>query len=210
MNNDFIIYVDFDSTLYNTGIFADDLYELIAGKSGLPVDQIRTESASYFFHPSLGGYEYEKHVTRYGLDIADMWSALNDLVEERNYLYQDAVPFLRLLFDNGHNPKILTFGEEHFQLAKIKPVTRYLMEVHDMPAIEVVVVSEKKYKIIKALHPSQKGVLIDDKPDQDLPYGFTEIHLQRGKDITAIDVKSDVVIVSDLMQAAMVISALGK
>jgi len=68
---------------------------------------------------------------------------------------------------------ILTFGQEAFQLLKIE----HEPKLNDMPAY---ITQELKSKYIAA-HFSDRpsGVLVDDKPNQGLPSGWTEIHIDR-------------------------------
>jgi hypothetical protein len=56
---------------------------------------------------------------------------------------------------------------------------------------------------------ARRGVLVDDKPGQQLPAGFTEIHLDRSKPAEdAAGAQGDTVTVSDLAQASAIIASL--
>lgn len=208
MKSDFILYIDFDSTLYDTAAFAVNLWVLLAQKTGLPFDQVRAASESYYFHPSLGGYEYEKHIMQYGLAPDEMWRALDTITSGPGYLYPDSVDFIQNLLIDGYVPKILTFGEKRFQKAKITPLLPLLTGTTYADKLEVIVVDKKKNEYIGRLHPGQRGVLVDDKPGQQLPPGFTEIHIDRSGGITKPDMSGQIIRVSDLQQARQAIDAL--
>jgi hypothetical protein len=208
MLNNFVVYIDFDSTLYNTAAFSHGLWTVIARKAGISIDQVKTDAASYFFHPTLGGYEYEKHIAIYGLNPEEMWQELDDIVRNNNYLYQDSPEFMQSLVKNGYRPKILTFGEKRFQLAKIYPTLKYFSHNHQFEIEDVIVVDKKKNEHINLYHKGQKGVLVDDKPDQDLPSEFTEIHINREFRLASPQIKENIAIVSDLTQARVIIDKL--
>lgn len=208
MKSDFILYIDFDSTLYDTAAFAANLWALIAQKTGLSLDKVRADSGSYYFHPFLGGYEYEKHVLQYGLAPEEMWQTLHTITSDPDYLYPDSVGFMQGLLADGYEPKILTFGEKRFQEAKITPLLPVLTGATYTDKLEVLVVDTKKNEYISQLHQGQRGVLVDDKPDQQLPPGFTEIHIDRSGGITTPDISGPVIRVSDLRQARQAIDTL--
>jgi FMN phosphatase YigB (HAD superfamily) len=157
MTADFILYVDFDSTLYDTGTFIEELWKLIASKASLPVDTVREDSKSHYFHPYLGGYEYEEHFSRYGLNAPEMWRALDTITDNADFLYPDSAKFIQKLRARGYDPKILTFGEKRFQLAKINPMIKYLVSEKYPDPLEVIVVDKKKNEHIAALHEGQTG-----------------------------------------------------
>jgi hypothetical protein len=169
---------------------------------------VKSDGLAYFFHPTLGGYEYEKHIRKYNFDPEDMWAELDKVATQKDYLYAESADFMRSLQADGYTPKILTFGEKRFQLAKILPTLSRLK--NGTADIEVIVVDQKKNIRIAALHNGQRGVLIDDKPDQELPSGFTEIHLNKDLGVREPQFNGNVVSVSTLAQARQVIDSLSK
>lgn len=200
--------MDFDSTLYDTSRFTAELWKIIALEAHLPVGQVRSDSESYYFHEHLRGYEYEKHIKSYNLDTDKMWQKLDIITTREDYLYLDSADCIQTLRTNGYAPKILTFGEERFQLAKIRPMLPYLVGDTEPANMNITVVDRKKNQHIFELHEGEKGVLIDDKPDQDLPQGFTEIHINRSRTTDEPITQGNIVMVSNLAQAVKVIRQL--
>jgi haloacid dehalogenase-like hydrolase len=204
MNDNFIFYVDFDSTLYNTGRFAAELFSVISKESGVSRENVASDSKQFFSHPGLGGYDYAAHVESLGLDPEVMWRKLSELVKANNYLYPDSVPFMQAARNKGYEPKILSFGEQRFQMIKIQSVLTMLADSNGINP-EVSVVNRKKHEHIRALHPGQKGLLIDDVSDQELPPGFTEIHLNRNLELANPIQKAGGFTVCNLHQALQAI-----
>lgn len=209
MESDFILYVDFDATLCDTPRFAADLLGMIATNAHVPAQEVTNTARQFVSDPVLGGYDYAAHTASYGLDTAIMWHELDTLVKEHDYLYPDSAAFIQSARRRGYNPHILSFGEERFQLAKIVPVLPILTGGKGRP-LEVTVVDRKKHEHIRALHPGQSGVLIDDVPNQDLPAGFTEVHIDRNTNLPGPVKKDNGYMVSDLAQAQQVVDSLVK
>jgi hypothetical protein len=212
MSTAFHIYVDFDSTLYDTKRFRDDLWQAITIAYGVSVTELRADVKDYNTHPILGSYNFAAHMAAHGLDPAQMWNVLDTLTHE-DYLYKDSVEFIRVLRANDYDPRILSFGERRFQEAKIRPTLTALTESdpkaqgqHQRLGYEIV--SRPKGEHLTHTLPGEHGVLVDDKSDQHLPLGFTEVHLDRGRIIAKPLRKTGGYTVSDLMQAYQVIQEL--
>jgi hypothetical protein len=206
---EFVTLIDYDWTLANTTESSDDLWLMIAEQSEIALEQVAADGAG--FHPShLGGYDFTKHVDSYGLDEDELWEELDYMAEvaaDRNppaYLYSDSALFMRNLIRNGLSPSILTFGEDRFQRAKINPNLDYLSDgtTYQIP---VDTVMEGKGEFIARTYPNKKGVLVDDKPGQKLPDGFTEIQLDRAADLQDPKKIESGFIVADLFQAQQII-----
>jgi hypothetical protein len=202
MRSDLIVYVDFDSTLFNTHDFSSQLRGHMAARTGLSAKEIASDGRAYFFDPY---YDFEKHTAKYGLDSAEMWHML-EATCRTDFLYPDSADFIKAMRTDGFDPKILSFGEHRFQSVKIKAMMPFL--TGDDDNLEIIIVDKKKNEHIAALHNGQRGVLIDDVPDQDLPTGFTEIHLDRSQELPAPVIRGNVVRVSSLAQAREIIVGL--
>lgn len=207
MSSNFVVYVDFDSTLFNTRQFSADLRKVIASKAQLPFDQVAADAARFRPH-RLGGYDYVAHVRSYGLDAGAMWQQLDELARSRDYLYPDAAPFIAALRADGFDPKILSFGEERFQRIKIVPTLPALTHQTARQALSYAVVFEPKNGHIAALHPGERGVLVDDVADQKLPAGFSEIHLDRTQPTTTLRQTDEGYVVGSLAAAHQAIATL--
>jgi len=179
MSQQFVVYVDFDSTLYDTPRFSADLYQMIAKAAELPPGRVVAEATRFRGHAKLGGYDYAAHVSSYGLDPESMWPRLEEIARTKDYLYPDAVAFIHALHGDGLTPRILSFGERRVQAAKIKATLGRLSPVPGGRPLAYTIIFEPKNGHIAALHPGERGVLVDDIPDQQLPAGFHEIHLDR-------------------------------
>ena len=209
MLNDLIIYVDFDSTLYDTPRFGRDLYQLIADRAHLPVATVIQDGKKFFADLRLGGYGYADHVRSYGLDAEAMWRSLDELVANDDYLYPDSPGFIQSLCDEGYKPHILSFGEQRFQTVKIVSALQHLLGATDHQLGFDVVMRKKREHIIEK-HPGMHGVLVDDKPDQDLPEGFIEITLDRSAELEQPRRNGSIYVASNLIQAAEIIRSLGQ
>ncbi len=207
MAKDFIVYVDFDSTLYDTPQFGQDLKQLISNEAHVSFEQVVKDTRQFVADPNLGGYDYESHIRSYDLDPNAMWAALEQLVATHNYLYEDSPEFMQALYDEGYTPHILSFGEERFQAIKITSSLGHLAG-NTNHKIGFDVIMRKKQGHIAERHPGGRGVLIDDRPDQDLPDGFAEITLDRSLGLKRGRQKGAVYMVSDLGQAAAIIRSL--
>ena len=208
MLENFILYVDFDSTLYDTRLFADDLCRDIASLADVTVEQVRTDSKRFFADATLGGYDYIGHIRSYGLDPEIMWDRLDTIVRSKDFLYADSPKFIQELRSKGYNPAILSFGESRFQTTKIVPTLTRLTGSADSKPLGFTVVFHKKGEHIADLHRGQRGALVDDVPDQNLPKGFTEIHLDRKRNLAKPEKTPSGYVVSNLEQALRAILTL--
>jgi hypothetical protein len=207
MSKELLVYVDFDFTLHDTARFGHDLRRLIIGKTGLSVEKIVEDTPQFVADLNLGGYDYESHMRSYGLDTAMMWATLEALVTENNYLYDDSPEFIQSLCGEGYKPHILSFGEARFQAMKIAATLgRLTGDTGHQIGFDVVM--RKKREHISEHHASERGVLIDDKPDQDLPDGFTEITLDRPAALETVRQQGSVYVASNLRQVTEIIRSL--
>ncbi len=209
---DLNVRVDFDLTLFNSKHFAADLWQNIAWHSGVTVEQVAADGATFHVDPVLGGYEFDKHTASYGLDPNVMWSELDDIVRSTDYLFDDSIPFMTELRGNRYNPRILSFGEDCFQRAKIIPYLGRLAGNEDgqikVNEIGLDVVFRRKAEHIAEKHPNERGVLVDDVPNQGLHEGFVEVHIDRSLILPGPLEKPEGFTVANLEQAYEVISSL--
>jgi len=200
------VYIDFDRTLFDTPKFGDDLNHLIAVHARVSPAQARMDAAPFYTHATLRSFDFEGYVAAYGLSPDTMLEHVRQLVHANNYLYDDSVQFIEALQTSGFTPKILSFGEDRFQRAKIIPTFTHLLgsdnaDYGDSASLETYVILEPKGQHIALKHPSERGVLVDDIPDQQLPPGFSEIHLMRGSTLKQPQSTASGFTISDLAQA---------
>jgi len=211
ISNTLSLHVDFDSTLFNTRRFADDLCRDIAGQAQVPFERVKADTQRHHKDPDLKHYDFERHVAIYGLDPRVMWQRLDAIVRSGDYLFEDSAAFIQGLRAAGFEPRILTFGEASIQRAKILPNLAALAggdKAYAAHPLEVEITLRKKGEFLAEAYPGQRGALVDDVPDQQLPPGFTEIHLDRPRGLTAPEAKSGGFTVSNLEQARQVIESL--
>ena len=207
MHKDFVIYIDFDRTLYDSGRFSDDLWALIGRQAGIDPSQVAESVAKFETHETLGGYDYEAHIRAFGLDPAQMWAKLAQLLDAYDYLYDDSARFVQSLLGSGYRPRILSFGNYKFQAAKIAPTLDVLAGTTGHELGYDIVMRRKREHLIE-YHPGEHGVLIDDKPGQELPEGFTEITLDRPRGLAEVVREGPAYVASDLAQVRALIEDL--
>lgn len=140
-----------------------------------------------------------------------MWQRLDGIVRSHDYLYEDSAAFMRGLRAAGYDPRIVTFGEQRMQHAKILPNLARLAggdKAYAAQPLAVDVTTGNKGDFLTARYAGQHGVLVDDVPDQNLPEGFVEIHLDRPRQLLAPLAKTGGFTVSSLEQARQVINSL--
>jgi hypothetical protein len=206
------VYIDFDRTLFDTQRFGRDLNHIVAMHAGISPEQARADAAPFYTHAILHSFDFESYVTAYGLNPDAMLDQVHQLALTNPYLYDDSAWFMQTLQNNGFNPTILSFGEDRFQRAKITPTLTHLFETVPLsapkPRTNVRVILEPKGQHIALKHPGEQGVLVDDIPEQHLPEGFHEIHLDREINLQHPKPKTGGFTVSDLRQAYASIASL--
>jgi hypothetical protein len=207
MSAPFILYVDFDNTLFDTKRFAADLYTLIARHANTTAAGVAESAKQHISHPGLGGYQFARHIAGYNLDSGSMWQQLGELLATKDYLYPDSSDFIQQALRHGYDPHILSFGETRFQQAKIRPALTAL-NGEQPQNIPMTIIDYKKHIYINRTHPGGRGTLIDDVPDQQLPAGFTEIHIDRSLSLPKPLRATAGYTVSNLSQALQVIDQL--
>ncbi len=211
VNTNMTLYIDFDSTLFNTRAFAAELWKILSAGSGVPLEQVKKDAVTFQIDPIFHGYDFEAHMAAYNLDSVVYWKRLDNLVQENNFLYDDSAHFLQTLRAKGYAPQILSFGEPRFQQAKIIPNLSRLVggQTHQAEQpLKYMTLLGMKNDYIAHTHPGGHGALVDDVPNQKLPSGFAEIHIDRQHAQAAAQHKPGGYTVSNLEQALQAITEL--
>ena len=169
-----ILFVDFDRTLFNTSAFTADLWLSLATRYGIDAEQAKEEGKAYFnYVGNLYDYDFFSHMRRLTgeSDAAIAYAVTQDLAG-RQFLFDDSDEVFAWQ-QAGYDVRILTFGNEPYQRLK------FALAPGIVEKLPVVIICERKADYLASAHAEQLGWLVDDKPDQRLPIGFTEINLDR-------------------------------
>jgi hypothetical protein len=92
------------------------------------------------------------------------------------FCYEDGHAMLRELVKKNADVRILSFGDEGYQRFKMS-----LCSVISALSLPVHIVEQPKKYYFTKHHPSDVCVLVDDKPDLDLPSNTTHILIDRNR-----------------------------
>lgn len=186
-----ILFVDFDRTLFDTASFTTKLWESVSRRYNLDAEKAKTEGQAYFnYVGNLYDYDFFSHMRKMtGSSDVGIADAVREDLAGHDFCYPDSdEPFAWA--DEGHDVRILTFGNEPYQRLKLSLAAEFM----DLP---IMIIRESKAEYLGWAHEAQQGWLVDDKPDQRLPVGFKEINLNRTSDLP-IAQQSGYVIVNSL------------
>jgi hypothetical protein len=169
-----ILFIDFDRTLFDTSAFTNDLWLSLATRYGIDAEQAKEEGKAYFnYVGNLYDYDFFGHMRRLtGESDAVIADAVIQDLAGRQFLFGDSDEVFAWQ-QAGYDVRILTFGNEPYQRLKFA-LTPGVVE-----KLPVVIIREPKADYLASAHAEQLGWLVDDKPNQRLPVGFTEINLDR-------------------------------
>lgn len=200
------LLLDFDRTLFDTHNFWIDLDILLFKKYGLPPDWLKEN------YPKFVLSKYDQQMVVFQLlanqsrvPEAELAMSITEMIKNKpdNYLFFDAVDILSDLnqFAHGYEVEILTFGDNQFQAIKTDPGEL-------IRKIPIRIISEPKSEYIKREFSDYRGILIDDKPDQQLPEGWLEINLLRSNQSLndIYEQSKNVYVINNLHQAQPIIT----
>ena len=172
-----ILLLDLDRTLFDTQAFINriisDVLPKISGASPERVaDLFRQQQAGS--GTLLYELDYGSIFTQLGITFLDFRRAAQELVLADEFVYDDAKSLLTWLQDSPYSAhtNILSFGSKDMQSFKVAlSPSLSLLPLHTT-------LTYKRDYIAKQFHGKQ-GYLVDDKPDQQLPAGWHEIHINR-------------------------------
>jgi hypothetical protein len=171
-----VLFVDLDRTLFDSDAFFAHIEKLLKTKC----------------HVSDGDYDKVRHLLAVPkedklLRFTDFDAILHDLhvskdifqqlvIEETHpdaFILPDALEFINWLHtQKNFEVRILSFGQYYFQMLKIL-VSPLLNEFPEH------IIFTRKNEFIATELTKRTGVLVDDKPNQELPSGWLEIYIDR-------------------------------
>ena len=111
------LYVDFDGTLFDSNRFLNDIYLLLDKYSIKKELFIKyKENCHNGFNPYTILNDIEKEITFSKKIYEDLD---NSLANSKNYLYEDAIVFLKFAKERGYKIIIFTRGNKQYQELKI-------------------------------------------------------------------------------------------
>lgn len=171
-----LILFDFDHTLFRTGtVFWADLCEAISRVGNADIEAILADYDTFSTGAGrLRRTEYLRLLAHYQVDENAVAAAVRAIAMDRDYLHADARDLLANIdrIRRDRDIEILTFGDPALQRLKLSLVP----EVATIPAH---VVGELKAGFIARTWPDRTGMLVDDRPDQNLPIGWRECLIDR-------------------------------
>lgn len=165
-----ILFVDLDRTILNSEKFS----QIVAAAS----TRITGRDVNPADHHTADGCNYSSLTAHMASHLTQFETAVKQVAKRAilTLIYPDVWPLLRgdLMRTVGQpaHLAILTFGDPQYQRLKIDSLT----PLHHMSTH---IVQEPKRDYITRNFPHRTGWLVDDKPGQNLPHGWGEIHLDR-------------------------------
>lgn len=169
-----LILLDFDRTLFKTEDYWQDFALALARASGQPDGYFMSAYDSFLQGEGrLQMVNYDQILAVTGVSEQHIADELARIAAGKSYLYNDG---LRLLEDLQKIPEyeveIVTFGDDRYQSLKIGLVP----EIQNLP---INIIQSLKNRFIEAKYVGRRGMLVDDKPEQNLPTGWAEITLNK-------------------------------
>lgn len=158
-------YIDFDNTLYNTPLLTNKMLTSIANsikeKTNFDFDNLYNECKSMFNRDHIYDiYELAKYFSnKYDLDCSNVINNLNNIIlNGRELVFEDTVPFLKKLKENGHQLYMLTYCKDNLEYQSIKVAGSKLTNFFDA----IYITATPKYNLDIDY---TNGIFIDDNPD---------------------------------------------
>ena len=207
------IFIEFDETLFEHYAFAAWIEDLLHKKGELTMGKGSFMTSINAYHevlqqvPLLRLYRHRDHyahATKSGWQA--LWAEIHKQAKtsKADFSYPDAKRFIERVKSLGAEVKILTYGDQEYQLFKIASCT-----VSGMAHLETEVILEPKSSYIASTYAGTRGVLVDDKYPLSLPDGWVHIWIDRESKLTDPEkMSAGVVHVSSLDQARAIIESL--
>ena len=167
-----LLLLDFDTTLFKTNEFWNDFAVVFAKVSGKPEDTYVNHYAD--FTSGVGQsrkIDYDSLLAHAHIAAEPVRQATKDQLGQKSYIFDDARILIKELphIQKSYDVAVLTFGQVAFQNLKIE-------HAPEIASIPIHITQQLKNNYIKQNFMDRPGgVLVDDKPDQELPSGWIEI-----------------------------------
>jgi hypothetical protein len=193
-----ILFVDFDSTLFNTKDYMLSTWQAVAAHYGLDVAHEMARVPEFYRQiGDLRTYYFDDHIHDVlpGEPLDNIARVAYEALKDRDFLYSDAQEIFtwRTL---GCEVRILTFAEPWTQHLKFNLVPAFDEFPRD-------IVLEEKGQFIARTFPGVRGWLVDDRINNGLPEGVKGVWLNRaGLPNTS---RNDIITINSLTQVQEVL-----
>lgn len=170
-----LLLVDLDTTLLNTADFWEDFASAVRAAADHSLQHLPLTPRAFAVGAGrMRHTNYTEILNQFNITHKKLKNTLARTRPRSTYLYPDAHTWLAnsQQFENVWDLRILTCGMKQYQ--KLKLETDPLLS--NLPC-EYVLTTKSEH--IKHNYPNQTGVLVDDKPGQNLPPGWAEIRIDR-------------------------------
>lgn len=171
-----LLLIDFDTTLFKTTDFWNDFAVIFAEASGQPANKY----VNHYTDLAVGegrrmSIDYDALLVDAHVAAEPIRLAAKEQLVQKSYIFEDALTLLAQLsqIKQNYDVAILTFGQVAFQNLKIE-------HAPELTGIPIHITEQLKNEYISQYFSDRPGgALVDDKPGQELPDGWLEIHIDR-------------------------------
>ncbi len=170
-----LLLLDLDNTMFRTADFWSDFAVALARAINKPdITFLEDYDAFTIGEGKLRFTDYDRILSNVNITDDQVREYLLPLVVGKSFLFDDAIALLSELplIVQNYEVRIVTFGQQSFQQLKLD----FAPELKD---IEADIIQDVKARYISTVFANRTGVLVDDKPKQELPPGWTELHIDR-------------------------------
>ena len=198
-SNELNVFLDLDRTLFNTSLFDEERWKLLARLYPEVID-LETEQARqtkfYVYRGKLYFYDFSAHMKNLGLDVERIYRQITDShLADGRLEHQGVLRLINFLRGLGQ-VQVLTFGAEDYQSLKISlcPSLRNVKSI----------ITDQEKGVFFRSHSHLPGEvwMIDDKPIDNLPASVNFIQAS----MDGLEIKEqDWPVIDDLMKIPQII-----
>ncbi len=164
-----VLLLDVDRTLLDTSAWCRLVARTLYPDSADAALSAFTRSGTG--HGLTHTFDLDAAAAALGCAAADLIARIDAEVDGRACCYPDTGPLLAAVAREHVEAALCTFGDRRWQAVKLRSCGLNQLPAH--------IVGEPKRYAIARTYPGRTGWLVDDKPGQHLPDGWTEILLDR-------------------------------